>query len=86
MSTSIDLDRYRGDNRLRKFVNDYKPLVAVITVLVVVSLIAVGVDFLGFQEIAGMLISWNVLLTGVLFVFAVVPLYAIRFLPSYHKF
>jgi hypothetical protein len=86
MSTSIDLDRYRGDNRLRKFVNDYKPLVAVAAFLVVVSVIAVVVDFAGFHEIAGMLISWNVLVTGVLFVFAVVPLYAIRFLPSYHKF
>ena len=70
--------RYRGRIDTWDVVNE--------AVLVGVSLLAAGVDFLGFHEIAGMLISWNVLLTGVLFVFAVVPLYAIRFLPSYHKF
>jgi hypothetical protein len=86
MSSRTNLDRYRGENRLRKFVTDYKPLVMVASFLVVVSVIALGFDTLGYPEIAGMLISWNVLVTGVLFVFAVVPLYLIRFLPSYHKF
>jgi len=33
-----------------------------------------------------MLVAWNVLVTGVLLVFAVIPLYGIRLLPSYHKF
>lgn len=86
MSYSENLDRYREDKSIRGFINNYKALVILLAFLIVVSLIAVVVDFIGYSEVAGMIISWNVLITGVIFVFAVIPLYAIRFLPSYHKF
>lgn len=86
MSTSVDLDRYRGDSRVRKLITENRAIVGVAGLLVALSVLAVVVNAAGFPAVAGMLVSWNVLVTGVLFVFAVLPLYAIRFLPSYHKF
>ncbi|WP_436907710.1 hypothetical protein [Halosimplex marinum] len=86
MSSSVDLERYRGNNRVQKFVNEYRALVGVAGLLVGLLVLAAVVDAVGQAEIAGMIVAWSVLVTGVLFVFAVVPMYGIRFLPSYHKF
>lgn len=86
MSYSDDLDRYRKERSIRSLVNEYKAFAVLIAFFAVLSLIAVVVNAIGYPEVAGMIISWNILVAGVLFVFAVVPMYAIRFLPAYHKF
>lgn len=86
MGYGESLQRYRGGTGNGRLVSNHPFLFVVLLYYVLMAALGTIAFVTGYTEIVSILVSWTLLLTGVVFVFGVVPIYASRYLPVYDQF
>lgn len=70
---------------IRGLVSDHPAISFLFSFILVMGGVTATLSVLGYPELAAITVAWTMLLTGVLVVFGVIPLYASQFLPIYQE-